>query len=103
MNDSDCTCLVIENNGEIVGFGALIIYQTPVKSYVGTIEDVVVDEAYRGQGLGRKLIQELIQIAKDKNIKMVSLTSDPSRVVARKLYTSLGFSLLKTGVFRLEL
>ena len=102
INDSNCNCIVAEDNGKIAGFGSLVIYQTPIKSYVGNIEDIVVDEGFRGQGLGKKIVQKLIQIAKDKNIKIVSLTSSPSRVTARKLYASLGFSLLDTGVFRLS-
>ena len=102
ISDEYCNCVVIEDSGKIIGFGSLVIYQTPLKSSIATIEDVVVDKSYRGQGLGKKLMQELIKLGQDKKVKMINLTSKPSRVAARKLYESLGFKLLETGVFRLS-
>jgi len=104
IKDSNCNCIVIEDsNKKIIGSGSLVIYQTPTKSYTSNIEDVIIDKNYRGQGLGKKLIQKLIQIAKDKNIATINLTSNPSRIAARKLYTSLGFTLSDTGVFKLKI
>ena len=67
------------------------------------MEDVVVHENHRGKGLDKKLMNELLRIAKNKKIKSVHLTSNPKRVAARKLYRSLGFEQKKTGVFVLHL
>ncbi|MDO8529394.1 MAG: GNAT family N-acetyltransferase [bacterium] len=103
VKDKNCNCLVIENDKKIIGFGALIIHQVPTKGKMGKIEDIMVDSDYRGHGLGKKMMQELIKIAKNKKNKTVNLTSHPKRVEARKLYVSMGFELLETGVFRLEL
>jgi len=103
LRDKNCNCLVVEGNGKIVGFGALVLNMVPCRGYIAKIEDVLVDEKYRGQGLGKKLMQELIKIAKNKKIKIVNLTSSPKRVGAIKLYTSLGFKLLETNVYKLEL
>jgi ribosomal protein S18 acetylase RimI-like enzyme len=64
---------------------------------------VVVDEKYRQQGLGTKLINKLLTKAKEQGVFAVELTSNPKRKIARKLYQKLGFKLLETGVFRLEI
>lgn len=101
--DKSCNCLVIEDSGRIIGFGALILNMVPCRGYVAKVEDMIIDEKYRGQGLGRKLLEELIKIAKKKKIKIINLTSHPKRIEARKLYNSMGFKLLETGVFKLEL
>lgn len=103
VRDKRCHCLVMENNQKIIGFGSLIIHQIPSKGFVARIEDVVVHRDHRDKGHGKKIIQELISIAKKKKIKSINLTSNPKRVEARKLYQSMGFELLETGVFRLEL
>lgn len=103
LDDSGCNCLVLEDDTKIIGFGALVVFRAPFKGLVGNIEDIVVDDDYRGQGLGRKLMQELIGLAKSKHLVHLDLTSNPSRVPARKLYESLGFELRNTGVFRLKL
>jgi ribosomal protein S18 acetylase RimI-like enzyme len=75
----------------------------PCRGYIGKIEDMIIDEKYRGQGLGRMLMEELIKIAKKKKAKKINLTSRSQRVEARKLYESLGFELIDTGVFKLDL
>lgn len=103
INDKNCNCVVIEDNNDIIGFGAIIFFQIPTKGWTATIQDVVVDSKYRGKGLGKKLLYELLQIAKKNNIQIVNLTSSSKRIAARKLYQSFGFKLLDTGVFRLEL
>ena len=103
LKDKNCNCLVVEDGGRIVGFGALVLNVVPCRGYIAKIEDMVIDEKYRGQGLGKKLMQELIKIAKKKKIKIVNLTSRPKRVGAIKLYKSLGFKLLETNLFKLEL
>jgi ribosomal protein S18 acetylase RimI-like enzyme len=96
-------CYVIEDNNKLVGFAALTLRFVPTKGYVGVIEDVVIDEKYRKQGLGTKLINKLLTKAKERGVFAVELTSNPKRKIARKLYQKLGFKLLETGVFRLEM
>lgn len=95
--------LVLENNGEVVGFGALISYYLPTVGMVGKIEEIIVDEKFRGQGLGRKLLEKLLKTATNKKLVKVQLTSNPKRIAARKLYESLGFTMKDTDVFIKEL
>lgn len=96
-------CRVMDDDGKIIGFAALIIHPVPTKGLVGRVEDVVIDEEHRGQGLGRKIMEDLIDIAKREKIEILNLTSNPKRVPARKLYESLGFILSETGVFYIKL
>lgn len=103
INDPGCHCRVIEHGGKVIGFGCLIIHQIPTKGKVARVEDVVVHIDYRGKGLGKSLMNELIAIAKGKGVKHIDLTSNPTRIPARKLYESLGFKLRETGAFRMKL
>jgi len=48
-------------------------------------------------------MEELINIAKEKNISQINLTSSPMRTAARKLYEKLGFIKGDTDVFYLKL
>lgn len=63
------------------------------------IEDVVVDEAYRGQGVGRLLTDHAIAFAKRRQVDLLSLTSNPARIAANRLYPKAGFSLKETNVY----
>lgn len=103
INDAGCSCVVLEEGGSLIGSATLSVYVSPVKGMTGVIEDVIVDEKYRGQGLGRKLMEELIKIGKEKDLSLITLTSNPKREAARNLYQSLGFKLKDTGFFFREL
>lgn len=103
INDERIGCLVAEKDNQVVGFASLISYQTPTKGWIGRIEDVIVHENFRGQGIGRGLVERLIEIAMKKNLALIDLTSNPKREIARKLYESLGFKIGETEPFRLVL
>jgi ribosomal protein S18 acetylase RimI-like enzyme len=64
------------------------------------IEDVVVDESYRGKGYGRELMLNAISFSKTLGATSLMLTSRPSRVAANKLYIELGFIKYETNVYR---
>lgn len=103
LADNAVTCMVIEENEELLGFGALITHQVPTKGEVGRIEDVVIAENQQGKGLGKLLVLELIKVAKEKKIKQLNLTSNPMRVAAHKLYESVGFVKGSTDTFSMVL
>jgi phosphinothricin acetyltransferase len=103
LSDKAVTSLIIEENGDIAGFGALVTYYLPSAGKMGNIEDIVVDEKYRGRGFGRMLMEKLIFIARENNIIELQLTSNPKREVARALYANLGFKIKDTDVFVLDL
>ena len=64
------------------------------------IEDVVVDGAVRGQGVGKALTQAAIDESHRRGARTVDLTSRPSREAANRLYQSLGFQPRDTNVYR---
>ena len=89
------------DGGTIAGTLTLCTFRIPtgVRAW---IEDVVVDGAARGQGLGRALTQAAIDEAQRLGARTVDLTSRPSREAANRLYQSLGFQLRTTNVYRFE-
>ena len=103
VNSKAVHCLVIESEGDIIGFGALAIYPAPTRGLVGKLEDIVVASVYRGGGLGKKLVEHLIAIAKKEKLNSLSLTSNPSRIPARNLYMSMGFVPAETDAFWMKL
>jgi ribosomal protein S18 acetylase RimI-like enzyme len=84
---------------KIVGVLALIIYRIPT-GHVARIEDVVVEEDERRQGVGRLLIETAIQHAKRAEVKAVDLTSNPARIAANELYRKMGFKKRNTNLYR---
>ena len=101
---SDASHLLIAraDDGAIVGSLTLVLFRIPT-AVRAWIEDVVVDESVRGQGIGEMLNREALRIAKDAGAKTVDLTSRPSRDAANRLYQRIGFKQRDTNVYRYEL
>lgn len=96
--------LVIRNKqARIVGSATLIWLPKLEGKKQATLEDVVVEATVRGQGLGKKLVQAALRLAKDKGMEEVILSSRPTRTAANQLYQKLGFTQYQTNKYRLLL
>jgi ribosomal protein S18 acetylase RimI-like enzyme len=84
--------------GGIVGAGAVAVYRVPT-GLRAIIEDVVVDAAARGQGVGEALLKALLEAAQELGAPGVSLTSNPGRAAANRLYVRMGFALRTTNCY----
>ena len=99
------TRIFIAENDEkhIVGCATLCVYESPT-GRKASVEDVVVLPAYRGQGIGRTLLQRIIDFSGNKLSPIdLHLTSNPSRVEANALYQALGFEQRETNVYKMEI
>ena len=52
---------------------------------------IIVDEAYRGKGLGSKLMENLLKLAQQENVREIFLTVLSDNVKAIQLYEKHGF------------
>ena len=85
---------------QVAGMLTVGIYYSPTGGKAW-IEDVVVDETFRGQGLSKLLVAHAIQFVESKQIPLLMLTSNPTRVAANKLYQAMGFGRKETNVYRM--
>lgn len=87
------------DSGRVVGILTLVTFLIPTGTRAW-IEDVVVDESARGQGIGKQLVEAALAHARSVGATTVDLTSRPSREAANALYQTLGFSQRETNVYR---
>ncbi len=102
LSDKNIVVMTVKDDEKIVGVATLYIVPKIGKT-VAYIEDVVVSSAYRGQGLGEKLVRKVIETARSRHVKSVGLTSRPAREAANKLYQKIGFNRKETNVYKLAL
>jgi len=88
--------------GRIVGVATLATFRIPT-GLRAWIEDVITDEAARGQGIGELLTRAMIDRARELGCTTVDLTSRPSREAANRLYQRVGFVQRETNIYRFEL
>jgi ribosomal protein S18 acetylase RimI-like enzyme len=102
VSSRDSVLYLARIDGRIVGSLTLAFYRIPT-GLKAWIEDVVVDESARGQGVGEALNTTAIDEARRRGAKNVSLTSRASRESANRLYQRLGFKPYETNIYRLSL
>lgn len=91
-----------ERGNQIVGVACLIPQYQPLR-FVARIEDVIVDADARGKGIGRGLMDRLIEKASALGCVHIDLNSRPEHVEANQLYLRLGFERRETNVYRLRI
>jgi len=102
LSSPSITLLVARSNGIMSGMLTLVIFRVAT-GVRGIIEDVVVDEQSRGQGIAELLTRDALARAAAAGARTVDLTSRPSREAANRLYQRLGFELRGTNSYRYSL
>ncbi|SRR6266498_1697938 len=95
------TLFVARSQGAVVGMLTLVTFPLP-SGVRARIEDAVVDQAARGQGIGTAMTKAAQSLAQQRGARSVDLTSRPSRVAANRLYQQLGFQLRDSNVYRYQ-
>lgn len=91
---------LISYEDEIAGMLTVGSYKTPT-GQKHWIEDVVVDQRFRGKALGYKLVEHAIRYVESLGNSILMLTSSPARVAANQLYRSVGFEPKETNVYKM--
>ena len=96
LANEDVALFVAEHEGALVGLIRCYVHSThqlPVvvpRRFVH-IEDMVVDETFRHQGLGQALMERVHQWAREKEVKEVELGVWEFNAAAQSLYEKLGY------------
>lgn len=106
MVNSDSSIVLVardpERGGRITGSLTLVVFRIPT-GIRAWIEDVIVDDAERGKGIGEALTRFALDVARQRGAKTVDLTSRPSREAANRLYQRVGFQLRQSNLYRYNL
>ena len=87
LSDPNSITIVMSEKNIVIGVATLHIIKKLTR-ILGLIEDVAVNENYRGQGAGKKLLKELIKIGNEKNCDKIVLSSSEKN---SKFYEKIGF------------
>jgi len=84
--------------GQIAGMLTLTIYRVPTGTR-SIVEDVIVDEKMRRQGIADALMRYAIELARKGGADVMTLSSNHTREAANKLYQSMGFQKRDTNSY----
>ncbi|MCL2159820.1 MAG: GNAT family N-acetyltransferase [Oscillospiraceae bacterium] len=96
---------VAKKSGKIVAscYICIIPNLTRGARSIGFIENVITDEAHRKMGIGKKIMQNAIDYAREQNCYKVLLQSGARRTEAHGFYASLGFDGESKKAFEIRL
>ena len=91
FNEKYHTILVIEENGQLIGFGDVWIYpEFGHAGYSAYLHNFFVKKEHQGKGLGKKLLGELITFAQNKKATAFHITTSFKNKNAIALYKKMG-------------
>ncbi len=89
----DYAMWVAEESGRVIGLtGVLVHLALEYDGFYGRLLGLVVEEAYRGQGIGRRLLDQTEQWLQERGVNKLTLTSGKQRTEAHKFYRRLGYA-----------
>lgn len=94
IENKDSEIFVAENESKLVGFVQLypLFSSTRMKRY-WLLNDLFVNENYRGKGFSKQLIDEAKELAKSTNSAGILLETGKSNDIGNQLYPACGFDL----------
>ena len=91
-----------EIDGKIVGLAHYRKLLSPLKGkYIGYLDDIFVDPEYRGQKIGKKLLNKIKEISKANDWNLVRWQTDEDNFTAKKLYEKVA-TKTKKNVYELK-
>ena len=94
LDDEDSIILVAERDGEVVGYAYGHVdgfdYMS-LRGPAGVLEDILVDPAKRGQGIGSELLEAILSALKSRGAPRVVLSTAERNEVAQHLFARAGF------------
>ncbi|MDE7204868.1 MAG: GNAT family N-acetyltransferase [Lachnospiraceae bacterium] len=89
------TCFVAEDNGEIVG-----VIMSGHDGRRGFIHHTTVKEEYRGQGIGKKLVDSALVALEAEGIHKVALVAFEKNISGNIFWEKIGFSVREDLIYR---
>ena len=85
--------LVAHRSHQVVGMVTLLYtISTALGERVALLEDMVVKDIHRGQGIGTLLLTHAIQFATEQGCKRITLLTDTDNLDAHRFYVKSGFA-----------
>jgi GNAT superfamily N-acetyltransferase len=94
LSEPDHGIFVTEQDGKLIGWVHVYRSQLFYLSFA-EIGGLVVDESFRGQGIGRALMEKCEEWARSKGIPEIRLRSGSHRTEAHKFYERIGYEQIK--------
>lgn len=94
IKDRNTKIVIAEENKEVIGYFMGAIEKAPQYIHpkrIGVIFDAFIKKEYRKQGIGKKILKELLRWFKKKKVKHIELTVDARNKIGLRAWKKFGF------------
>ena len=85
--------ILAQKENEVIGMAILFLNFSTFKAQpLINIHDFTVLKSKRNQGIGKRILKKIEEIAIEKGCCKITLETQENNIIARKLYNSFGFS-----------
>ena len=94
LDEQDVLVLVAERDGQVLGYtyaGLEGRDYMALRGPAGVLYDIVVDPAYRGHGVGRRLLEATVTALGERGAPRVVLSTAERNAAAQQLFARAGF------------
>lgn len=92
LGDPRATILVAERRDVVVGMATVqLVVSTAEGDLAALVEDVIVEEGLRGEGIGRRLVEAIEEWARARNATRLQLLTEADNVNALRFYERIGW------------
>lgn len=84
---------IVEIDGKVIGYvNTWTVYSIWSKGKALTIDDLYIEESFRNNGIGERVMEYIFQFAEQNGYKRVQLHAELDNEKAHNLYKKLGFT-----------
>ena len=94
-SDDHMMCVAVQPDGKVIAWIHVFKCQTVESGRFAEISGFIVDEAYRGKGVGKQLLEVAEQWTSHKKLPKLRVRSRIEREDAKAFYSKMGFSVSK--------
>jgi predicted N-acetyltransferase YhbS len=94
-NNQHIVYVAILESGDVIGWIHGHICELVITSPQVMILGLIVDQNYRGQGIGRRLVQQIEQWSLEQDCRHILVRSNVIRKEAHRFYENIGFTNIK--------
>ncbi|AXI02482.1 GNAT family N-acetyltransferase [Aquirhabdus parva] len=98
LSQLDHHVLIAEIHGQVVGWVHIFTAYRVESSPFAEIGGLVVDQNFRGKGIGLELVIQSKQWASDQGLGQIRVRSNVMREAAHRFYQRIGFEQSKTSI-----
>jgi ribosomal protein S18 acetylase RimI-like enzyme len=94
LDAPDAAVFVAEKNADVIGYAYVAVESydyMALRGPAGVLHDIVVDPACRGRGVGRRLLDAVLEHVRSRGLSQLVLSTAERNEAAQRFFESVGF------------